>query len=390
MKPHTQTPAGVSTSNQFSPLSNANTNTTAHTNSRPSNNTPKVPPIVSLDLPLTAIHAMMKSCKVDPKSYFVKFMTIGTKITLTNTNDFKTVKQYLVAQKKTFFTHDIPEERTRKFVLSGLPESNISEIKQQLVAANINCLEIKKITTKSPDKCLYLVYFNDKSVKLDQLKKTKALGNVIVKWSNYITSKNGPTQCNQCQLYGHGSKNCNLPPRCLRCSGNHHKNDCPHSEAEQFSPKCCLCNGNHQSNFPDCPKRLSYMSMRTNTSGRFNHQHIAKRTSNNPTNTLHLSQPNSFPALKPAKTNIAWNAIFRQPPPNPQTPSIRGNQPPPQNAAAFTSTQQPAENMLFSMEELLTISNTLIAELSVCRTKLEQFNVLSKLVIQFVYSSNVQ
>lgn len=36
-----------------------------------------------------------------------------------------------------------------------------------------------------------------------------------------ISSKNGPTQCNNCQLHGHGRKNCTLQPRCAKCAGKH-------------------------------------------------------------------------------------------------------------------------------------------------------------------------
>ena len=41
-----------------------------------------------------------------------------------------------------------------------------------------------------------------------------------------FSSKPGPSQCFQCQRFGHSSAFCKMPPRCVRC-GEAHNENCP-------------------------------------------------------------------------------------------------------------------------------------------------------------------
>lgn len=50
-----------------------------------------------------------------------------------------------------------------------------------------------------------------------------------------------------------------------------------------------------------------------------------------------------------------------------------------------TNTKQPNTD-LFTAEELLQLTMTLITDLSKCRTKIEQFQVVSNIAIKFVYA----
>lgn len=394
------TPTGLSTSNRFAPLAQTNKkNATSNKQSVSAPSKPLIPPIVIMDMNIDDIHQIMQNNKIEKNKYFVKFMSIGTKIMLLDIQDFQTVKLFLTTSGKPFFTHDVAEDKTQKFVISGLHDMDLSEIKQQLSEVNINCLDVKRMKTKSAENPLYLVYFADKSIKLDSLKKTKAIGNVIIKWSNYITSRNGPTQCNRCQLYGHGSRNCHLPPRCLLCAGKHQKSDCPLAQSDSFIPKCCLCDGDHTSNAVHCPNRQSYIEMRAATSRRSSKFQRHTNNTNQPTLPLH-SQPFSNQSIK--NQSETWSSLFQNkpststssaPPPNtmpksdPPPPLLRLHRQPAAQTQIISSSSHNSKptNELFSMDELLEISNTLILELAQCRTKIEQFQVLSKLSIRFVY-----
>lgn len=394
-----QTSAGVSTQNRFSVLNQASTSKSNTSTVLPNNIQKKnrIPPIVTLDISLNVIVKMMSDLHINKKNYLIKYMSIGTKISLDNNNNFQIVKDYLKAIKTPFFTHDIDAEKTKKFVLSGLHDIQTSEIKLLLAEQNIKCLDVKKMNTKSDYKCLYIVYFDDKTMKLDTLQKIKSLDNIIVKWSNYIVAKNGPTQCNNCQLYGHGIKNCNLPTRCLLCGGPHNKANCTHAndDVDDFTPKCCLCNGSHQSNSSDCPHRNKYIQMRQTTSGRF------KKTPINPgfNNQQHLLDNRSFPNLSLPKQSLqsTWSStvMTSQPKPPAVTQPQRAQSPQPSTSGTHnkynpqhSSLNNQLNTELFSIDELITISNTLIMELSKCKTRADQYNVLTKLAFQFVYGVN--
>lgn len=333
----------------------------------------------------------MRMVKIDKPKYFIKYMAIGTKITVSDAADYQKIKSHLVSVSKPFFTHDIPEDKTTKFVLSGLPDMDLVEIKHHMTLENVPFLDIKKMKTKSATQHLFIVYFAAKTMKLDTLKQTKALGNVIVKWTPYSNSRNGPTQCNTCQLYGHGSKNCNLPPRCLLCAGSHSKSNCPASKKDQFTPRCCLCNGSHQSNHVECPKRTSYITMRLETSGRYKQHQTPNRNT-----ASHQASSNTQPQQNNVNRPNAWSSLFKNfsqpppsssPPPPPPAHNLSNLHQSPANTTGSSHQQHQQNNDLFTMEELINISNELINELSKCTTKIQQFQVVNQLAIKFVFGN---
>lgn len=321
-------------------------------------------------------------------------MTIGTKIMLQDITNFKATINLLKEQKTPFFTHDIHADKTVKFVLSGLHELPIEEIKTALSELEVNCLDIKPMRTKSSQQSLYLVYFAHKSVTLSQLKAIKAVLSVIIKWSPYTSSfKNGPTQCNNCQLYGHGNRNCHLPPRCLLCAGEHKKTECPYIQATNFSPLCCLCAGKHQSNHHSCPKRAEYVNMRQTSMGRYKTrvEHQQPIQSENPPKTKLQNLPSRQIATSiatPSHTQTSASQFPLQPPPTTFSSYARSQT----SYADIVAAQpiDPANKDLFTADELMELTMALITDLSRCRTKIEQFQAVSNLAIKFEYSrSNV-
>lgn len=341
-------------------------------------------------------------------------MSIGTKILFNNINDYSNAKLTLTQQQKNFYTHDIPDTKTIKFVLSGLHDLTAQEVKAGLFEQNIIAIEVKKMTNKNPthtktnQSCLYLVYFEkNANVKLSDLKTYKYVMGAVVKWSPYINSRNGPTQCSRCQMYGHGNKNCHLPPRCMFCGGNHETNKCdtlsPPSTSTSTSrpprpPKCCLCGGDHTSKDRDCPKRIEFMMMRldasTRSSPRQSVSPLARRTSG-----FHreITNQNQFPALIQKNTPLKINHWFpntsssSQSHQRQQTSFLADHQPPKQQE--HISSHRGVVNQsdeLFSINELLELSQELINSLSRCQTKKEQFQVVNELTIKYLYSNNVK
>ena len=56
-----------------------------------------------------------------------------------------------------------------------------------------------------------------------------------------------PLQCYNCQMLGHVSTDCKRRTRCLICSGNHSKDQCPKNEI-----KCASCRKSHVANSSEC------------------------------------------------------------------------------------------------------------------------------------------
>lgn len=60
-----------------------------------------------------------------------------------------------------------------------------------------------------------------------------------------------PLQCYKCQRYGHTSTSCKAMERCLLCSGNHSKSNCPNSRLPN-NFRCANCKGAHKANSISC------------------------------------------------------------------------------------------------------------------------------------------
>ncbi|KAG8237705.1 hypothetical protein J437_LFUL017659 [Ladona fulva] len=73
----------------------------------------------------------------------------------------------------------------------------------------------------------------------------------------------GPPQCHRCQLFGHTDKACHMPPRCVKCGGNHLTADCKKEAVE--AAVCAYCKGGHPASYRGCPvyaklkQKLNYL-----------------------------------------------------------------------------------------------------------------------------------
>ena len=78
-------------------------------------------------------------------------------------------------------------------------------------------------------------------------------------------------QCHRCQRFGHGSRNCTLAPKCVKCGAAHLTGQCTlpqkaslgiESNAEKHKPlvKCANCQGNHTANHYGCPARRTFLN----------------------------------------------------------------------------------------------------------------------------------
>lgn len=271
--------ATISTYNRFTPLStvpkNAGTNILNNsksddiTDSQIADNitvkkVSKLPPIIIQNKTHIQIYNIMEDLNV---KFVLKLMSVDIKCIFNNNEDFNKVMEYLKANKISFYTFAINETKPIKFLLSGLPKVESKELLQELKQLNVDCLDIKMFTPRHnryDDHVNYLIYVDRSKTKLSDLREIKSVFHVIVKWEYYSNNRIGPTQCRRCQMFGHGTQNCNLVPRCVICAEEHLTSDCPLNQSENTNSKsdnkdklkCINCNENHTANYSGCSKRI--------------------------------------------------------------------------------------------------------------------------------------
>ncbi|KAG8212682.1 hypothetical protein J437_LFUL019568 [Ladona fulva] len=170
--------------------------------------------------------------------------------------DFFFVKDTLSQQKIDFFTYRLASEKKRLFVIRDLPINlGVEEIKESLEEQGVQTSKITQLQTTKPSfkqlelnrdlksvppraLPLFLVELHDCTPSVD------FLADIIEKHR----PPKGPPQCHRCQLFDHTDKACYMPPRCVKCGGNHLTADCKKDDGE--AAVCANCN---PASYRGCP-----------------------------------------------------------------------------------------------------------------------------------------
>lgn len=245
--------ATMQTKNQTTKSEETKTNQ----NERPRND--KVPPIIILNknhyndiIEITKKHNI--------KLKHIKNTNKGLETHVNDIEDYRKLSSVLTFNKQGYFTFLLPEEKTLKVVLRGIPEEiEVAQIEQNLIDSGFQPLKINRMfktiidpetnaKTKVPMP-LILVQLekNDLNKKIYNIDK---LGFLAIKVEP-LNIKKTIRQCHKCQDFGHTEARCFCPPKCHKCAGHHYWKDCSKPKTE--APCCANCNGPHPANYKGCP-----------------------------------------------------------------------------------------------------------------------------------------
>lgn len=337
----------------------------------------KPPPLTVFNIPISQLKTDLEFLGI--KGHEIKLTKYGTKI-YTSTNDhFKLVKNNLILKKNEFYTHNLKEQQTNKFVIHGLHDMEIADISNELILNKINPCDIKKLNIRKPQRdmqTLYLVYFKkDQLTKIADLRNIRTLSQIRIRWEYYRHKQHGPMQCNNCMNFGHGALNCHLKPKCVRCGERHSSKLCPLiSDKSQNNPripdislKCANCDGNHSAKFIHCPKRSEYSKALENIRKHKKTTTTTKQFKNAP----ELANAN-FPSIN-NNTARPWSKT-----PNSSTFYTQQNH-------SRTFGNKSTENDLFTTSELMIIVKEILTNLSNCHTKADQFQAIAEIACKHLY-----
>lgn len=257
---------------------------------------------------------------------------------------------------------------------------NIDLLKNELLTTfKIRPIDIKLIVPKIQkrryeEECIYLLYFQRKdNIKIENLRNITGLFNIKVNWKYYSSKSHGPTQCSNCQDFGHGIENCHLKPKCIRCGGEHSSSKCPHLPKPTVDEKgnksvpelkipdekiqCANCGQSHTANFRGCAYRRQYIEIQ---------EQFKPRRAPQPKRPK-FDQHN-FPPLSSANTRM--NEIF---------PSMSQNQ---------TPYQQPQPRGLHSHVECSQIMSELLSRLPQCHTIEDQIKLIYEMSFRYTHGSS--
>lgn len=409
---HKEIPANVrmeiKTQNQYEILAD-NDDEVVITRPRPSPNSAKakkirVPPIiVPLSTGKAVTTAAIKTSGV--AEFNIRNTSTGYYIFVNTVEDYKKIKESFGVAQIEHFSHDLPEDRISKVILKGLDRIEPETLKEHLAALDLEPADVKIITPKKSthsNNVIYLLYYKQGSVDMKKLYGTKAINHTIVRWEPYRNNRTSLTQCRRCQRFGHGTRNCQMSPRCQLCAGNHSSEYCPLLKAEyekikkndtamdedgnppeteiirNITPKCVNCNGAHLASDNSCSEREKYRELQTT---------LARKTAKKPTknNTLRYAD---FPSLTVPSHGLVHHQATPRTHQTMFYSQVVNSSPPPPGTSNDAHQGNGCSNDLFSFQEINSLLKEILHGLRGCRNKADQFEVISSLAIKFVYNHN--
>lgn len=259
----------------------------------------KPPPIELATLKLSEIQKKIKNCQnlTCDVQYRISVTTIEDKVRETvkiyaqNNQDFTVIKNHLNTNNIEYSTHPLHDDKQVKICMYGLNEVNTADLKSEIgkfvktkdesksndkFFLHVGPSEIKMITPRKGfigESRIYILYFkkSDKIKVADLRNAINGLFNIRVRFEYYSPRKFGPTQCTNCQDFGHGTASCHRASKCVRCGGNHASKSCiflPVGEEKQETKpkiaenlvKCANCGGKHTANYAKCVYRKNVIA----------------------------------------------------------------------------------------------------------------------------------
>lgn len=383
----------------------------------------RIPPITVKALDRKTLTLSMNRLNIT--KYRLRLTSVGTNIFVEQVDDYKKILEALKTEKIAFFTHDLPGEKQVKVVLRGLDKMEHEELTELLKECGVCPSEIKTITPRQSrysNHANYVLSFNREGFDMKDLQMIKAVNYVGVRWEYYRRMTRGPVQCRRCMLPGHGTRNCNLVPRCMYCAQEHLSEDCKDMEAAiiaagtqqkttsmeadgteevirvTFTPKCCNCDGPHVATSPECKARADFLDLQRRLAARnrkqstrqafaIHQQHFPELPS---TQRRALTQDQHRPATQPKTysqmTRQDYNRSFTGAPRVAQallpTPFLLNEQ------HSLSSSSADTNSNLFSYEEITSLLHDVLRGLKGCRDRSDQFQVITNLAIKYVYNGS--
>lgn len=241
----------------------------------------KIPPLYIYDID-DYIAFLDKITPMIEENFNINNKNVFLKLNLSTVNDYRTITKYLSEIKIKYHTYQLPEERNLSVIIRNMPTSIPEEtIFKALVELKYNVTSVTRLQNRHKSPIPIVAVLLDKSEKnifsLDRL-----LHCVITVESR--KSDSSIPQCKNCQRFQHTKNFCNLPPRCVKCLGNHHYSDC--TKDINTPPICVNCNENHPANYRGCK---IYKQIKTkNTPNRFRNapKHITQSHNLNDNNNI--------------------------------------------------------------------------------------------------------
>lgn len=236
---------------------------------------PKIPPIYVYNISdYENFHTSLANITFD--EFSIANTKSALKVNMDSIDDYRTATKLFDDSGIEYHTYQFPENKQLSVIIRNLPV-NISEacIYKGLVELKFEVASVTRLQNKFKTPIpIVAVLLSKSSTAIYSLNR---LLHCVVVVEPRQPSKGIP-QCTNCQRFSHTKKFCHLPPRCVKCAGDHHYSSCP--KEVETSPKCVNCLSDHPASYRGCTF----------------YKEISKKNNNNKNNANHI--PNNYTKVK--------------------------------------------------------------------------------------------
>ncbi|GBP59385.1 Nucleic-acid-binding protein from transposon X-element [Eumeta japonica] len=220
-----------------------------------------------------------------------------------------------------------------RVVLRGVPkEIPVDEAKEDLLSQHPPVESVRRIQNRFREPLDLVLVSGTAEATKAAFFKIRSLCSLSCVKAEQLRKRGLPGQCHNCQSYGHSSRHCFNPARCVKCLGNHDTAQCTRNKDTDGPPVCVLCKQKgHTANYLGCPRatkrtppaREGRAASSARARGLINTQlrprsgRTAKRPpaeKQNPSAADDLNQLMSYPLLTPTKTRFSRKIPHRREP----------------------------------------------------------------------------
>ena len=246
----------IPTQNRFSVLENDEPSCNNEPINESTNEFPKPPPIFIDGVEnIEPLNKLLN--EIAPDKYTVKALNNEkVKIQPQEGQIYTKIIMALNEKNTQYHTYKHKAERSYRVVLKNIHHStNGQEIIDSLQQLGHEVTNVWNIKQRGTNKQLPMFFVDLKQANNNKdIYKIKRLMNSVVTFEAPHVKRDIP-QCQRCQRFGHTKNYCHNNPRCVKCIGNHHTNECPRKTRDD-EVQCVNCKEKHPANYRGCAVHL--------------------------------------------------------------------------------------------------------------------------------------
>lgn len=179
-------------------------------------------------------------------------------------DDYKNVQTKLKSSGIHYITFTPPSEKQKRVVMKGISgDYEEKDVLEDLKTQSQDVLNVTRMKSKRNGQLtelnMFLVSLKPTASVAKFAKSVQFCCHHKITLEHFVKpiSQRG-TQCYNCQQYGHVSRNCGQPYKCVKCDQNHQYGQC--QKMEEAPPVCANCHGPHTASFRGCPEAKKYLN----------------------------------------------------------------------------------------------------------------------------------